>query len=113
MGLAPQFTTFIDSNDDVGSISLSGELDMASVSVLEASLAFFEGDGVDSIRLDLRDLTFIDSSGIHALLQARDRATERGQRLACVGASSRTRRVFDLVGTELILDPQEIAGPRN
>ena len=45
--------------DGVATVALSGDLDMATAPILTESLAPFEGNGVSTIVLDLRDLRFI------------------------------------------------------
>jgi anti-anti-sigma factor len=61
-------------------------------------LAPFEGNGVSTIILDLQNLTFIDSTGMHTFLEARNRAMSNGQRLLVRGASSTAQRYISIVG---------------
>jgi anti-anti-sigma factor len=110
MGFAPAFGARIDARDGTVNIALSGDLDMATVPVLEGHLAQVEDDGVSTITLDLRGLTFLGSSALHAFLAARDRAAANGQRLVLVGATSVARRLFGLTGTEFLLNDQGAAG---
>jgi anti-sigma B factor antagonist len=74
---------------------LGGELDMATVPMLTDAVATsLEGGGVTT--LDLGALTFMDSTGIHALLQM---AAELGDR-GCIllhAPQPRVRRVLELV----------------
>ena len=107
MGSEPQFSAQINSRNGVASIALRGELDVETVPDLEGHLAPFEGNGVTDIMLDLRELTFIDSTGLHALLRATDRAKTDGHRLLLVGARPSARRLFELTGTEFLLDDQD------
>lgn len=107
MGVPPLFSTRTESRNGVARIALSGELDMSTVRFMAESLARFENDGVGAIILDLRELTFLDSAGLHAFLQARDRASKNGHRLVMVGASHQARRVFELTGTGFLLDGQD------
>jgi anti-anti-sigma factor len=106
MGSGAPFTAQVKSHNGVARIALSGELDLASAPILTEHLTRFEQDGVTVIMLDLQDLTFIDVSGIHAFLQARDRANSNGHRLLLVGAPPSARRLFDLTGTASLLDEQ-------
>jgi anti-anti-sigma factor len=85
MGFAPVFTARTESRNGVASIALSGELDVATVPILEDHLALLKGDGVVAIMLDLRDVTFLDCSALRAFLAARERATTNGHRLTLVG----------------------------
>jgi anti-sigma B factor antagonist len=107
MGFEPAFTARIESRDGVASIALSGELDIATVPVLEDQLARLEGQGVVDVTLDLRDLTFLDYSALHSFLTARDRARTNGHRLTLVGASPPARRLFELTGKQFLLYEQE------
>jgi anti-anti-sigma factor len=108
--LRPQlpFETRVEEHDGVAILALSGELDLATVPILKEDLAPFEGNGVSTIVLDLRDLTFIDSSGLLAFLEARRRAMSNGHRLVMSGASPAAQRLFELTGTQFLLDEQVI-----
>lgn len=107
MGPRPGFTAKAESSNGIARICLAGELDMWTAPVVTEELARFDQDGVIGIMLDLRDLTFIDSGGLHALLQAWDRSKTNGHRLILVGASGSARRLFELTGTQFLLDDQE------
>ena len=110
MGSIPQLAAKSDSRNGVASIALRGELEMASVPDLEGHLAPFESNGVSAIMLDLRELTFIDSTGLRALLEARNRAESKGQRLIMVGTRPSARRLFELTGTEFLLGDEDVIG---
>jgi anti-anti-sigma factor len=110
MGFAPQLTAQVDSRNGVASIALSGELDTATIPLLEEHLAHFEDDAVTAIMLDLRELTLVDLSALHVFLAARNRATANGHRLILIGASQGARRLFELTDMEFLLDDQDAAG---
>src|SRR5262249_14467688 len=61
-------------------LRLAGELDIASVGVLEGRLAGLGRDS-ESVILDLSGLEFIDSLGLHALIRAMEAASKDGWRL--------------------------------
>jgi anti-sigma B factor antagonist len=82
---------------------LEGELDLATVPVLEDHLATFAQLGVSAILVDMEAVEFIDSTGLHAILQARSRARAAGHQLTVVGAGPTIRQLFDLTGTEFLL----------
>lgn len=109
MGLLP-FGARLQVQDDVVTIALSGELDIATAPILRKTLAPFEGNGVPTIILHLGDLTFIDSTGLHALINARNRAMSNGQRFFVRDASPGARRLFDLTGTQILLDEHGFGG---
>ena len=79
-----------------GSLVLVGELDALTVRDLAKALA--TRNGARHVTLDLSDLTFIDSHGLHAIVafaQARDTVT-------LTGVAPHILRVFEITGlTEL------------
>jgi anti-sigma B factor antagonist len=107
MGSVPQFEARTEARNGVARVAMAGELDMVTVPILTKELALVEQDGVGAIMLDLRDVSFVDSSGLHALLQAHQRAKSNGHRLILIGASPSTRRLFAMTETEFLLDEQE------
>lgn len=109
MGTVEAFSTRIDARNGVTSIALIGELDMATVPVLNNQLAALEQNGTRAIVLDLRDLGFVDSSGLHEIARAYRRSETSGRRLLVVGANPLTRRMCEITDTEFLLDAQGTA----
>lgn len=105
------FSVRTTSQNGVARLALRGELDMSVTDLLVERLATFEGDGVSSIVLDLRDLSFVDASGLHVLLRARKRAEANGHQFRVVGASQAARRVFEITRTEFLFDDSEAVSP--
>jgi anti-anti-sigma factor len=85
-------------------VSVSGELDVASSQVLERQL--MELQDVDLVVIDLRGLTFIDSTGLGVLVRAHQRAVEIGNRVALVRGNGQVNRLLTLTG----LDEQLLIG---
>jgi len=75
-----------------------GELDLATVPVLEAQLAQSRAAAVRRVRLDLRGLRFIDSSGLHLILRCDLDAQRDGYALELVPGAPAVQRVFELSG---------------
>jgi len=107
MGLQSLLETRSQEQNGVVTIALSGDLDLATAPILSEKLAPFERNGVSTIILDLQDLTFIDSTGMHVFLEARRRAMSNGHRLLLSGAGPAARRLFELTGTQFLLDERE------
>src|SRR4051794_35365064 len=81
-------------------LQVSGELDFAGVGELRAALDELRAVGWTSIVLDLRELTFIDSTGLSLLLEA-DRATRAaGGAFAIVDGSPTVARLLEIVGLD-------------
>jgi anti-anti-sigma factor len=84
-------------------LRLRGELDAASVPVLWASMS----RAAEQPRtIDLSELTFIDSSGLHALLIIRNDY----EGVQVVNPQPNVRRVMDVLGiTEQLIDAIHVA----
>ncbi len=82
----------------IAHLALEGELDMASAPVLESAVdgALDAARGVD---LDLRGVSFMDSTGLRTLLAIRRRADEAGQELRLLAVPPPVQRVLDVTRT--------------
>jgi anti-anti-sigma factor len=84
-------------------LTLTGELDIAAVPVLEERLEQLRADHA-VVRLDLAQLQFIDSSGLHLLLRCAEHAREDGWAFEINrDVSSAVKRLFELAGVERLL----------
>ena len=75
-----------------------GELDLVTVETLRAAL-----DGIESTErlvLDLRSLSFIDSTGLHRLVALHQRAQRDGLRLTLVAPAAPVDRAIQLCGLD-------------
>jgi anti-anti-sigma factor len=72
---------------------------MLSASCLGETLAQAARDSV-AVILDLSQLTFMDSSGLHAILAARGRLAEADCRLVLLRGDYHVQRLFELSGVE-------------
>jgi anti-sigma B factor antagonist len=77
---------------------LAGELDIASAPILEARIASLCQNGTSSVVLDLRELTFMDSTGLRAVLAADKLCHGYGHGFSLAGASGAVQRLFELTG---------------
>jgi anti-sigma B factor antagonist len=82
-------------NGRATTLTVSGELDLVSSPVLERALV--ESDA-KLIVVDLRGLEFMDSSGLHVLIEAHQGMRDAGRRLVLVRAPEKVQRVFNLTG---------------
>jgi anti-sigma B factor antagonist len=74
-------------------IVVTGELDIAAADAVARELIVAERSGARRIALDLRELSFIDCSGVRVIVAAHRRAAER---LVIVKGPRRVQRVFEL-----------------
>jgi anti-anti-sigma factor len=84
-------------------LDVAGELDLATAPSLTAALQAALASGAREIWIDLSGVTFMDSSGLHALLAVRDRLHHDGRRLAVIAPSGPVRRLLELTGVDRIL----------
>jgi anti-sigma B factor antagonist len=84
-------------------VVLPAEVDMSNAERLREQLLVVVGEGATDVVADMSGTTFCDSSGIHALLQARKRAVAQGGRLHVVTASRSVLRLFDLLGLATLI----------
>jgi anti-sigma B factor antagonist len=63
------FTCDVRPERDHVVVAPRGELDMATVGILERELRGLRDSGFERIVLDLADLSFMDSSGLHLVLR--------------------------------------------
>ncbi|HEX3173364.1 MAG TPA: STAS domain-containing protein [Solirubrobacterales bacterium] len=93
----------IEGSASTWTISVAGELDMANAASLATELKRAEQGGAETIVIDMRDLEFIDSTGIAVLVAAHRRLNlnARTERVLLVRSkASGVRRVMDLTGLD-------------
>ena len=83
---------------NVQRIAPQGRLDAVTVPALEAALQAQFDAGHARLVLDLGDVTYISSSGLRALLQARKQAQALGGDVVLCGMNPRVREVFEMIG---------------
>jgi anti-sigma B factor antagonist len=93
-------------------LSLSGELDLISSPILEEAFQRAHESDVDLIVVDLRRLEFMDSTGLHGLVAAQQRAAQSGRRFGLIRGTEQVQRLFDLTGMADLLpivdSPEEL-----
>lgn len=77
-----------------------GELDVATVGRLAAEIDELTRRGFDAIVVDLRATSFIDSSGVHLLL---DLTARQDARVTVIDGARPVRRVIDLAGVRHLI----------
>lgn len=84
---------------------LDGELDMSGTFVLEPQLDKLAAHPPErEVLFDLRGLTFIDSTGLAALVGAHERLQDAGVRTRFVRGTDDVQRIFSVSGFDDVLD---------
>lgn len=81
-------------------VRLKGEFDLAGVPAFEHELAREPGPHEGTVVLDMSDVTFLDSSGLRAVLMADRTVRADGRRCIVVRGSERVARVLELTGVD-------------
>ena len=81
-----------------------GELDLDTVHEVEERLLDLQQNGFREVVLDLRNLTFLDSSGVHVIVAADRLARRDGTHFALIAGPSAVQRVFEIAGIEELLN---------
>jgi anti-sigma B factor antagonist len=83
---------------DAPGVAVHGELDINGAPTLESTLDAAIRESAGAFIIDLSDLDFIDSSGLHVLLRARGLLGREDRALAVICPHGPVRRVFELSG---------------
>jgi anti-sigma B factor antagonist len=85
-------------NGDLGRVVISGELDINSAPRLIAMIHDLAHPPVRRVDLDCEGVTFLDSTGVRALIVARNDAAHIGVDLVLVQPSRAVTRVIEMTG---------------
>ena len=83
--------------------NLRGEVDLATVPEVRADLRAIVADSDSHLLVDCAQLTFIDSMGITALLEAHRDLKEQGREMLLVNVPTQCRVAFDVLGLNDLL----------
>jgi anti-sigma B factor antagonist len=103
--------TTIDDGDRVTRLVLSGDLDMATANRLDDVVTTaLTANRPDRLVVDVAGLDFCDSSGLHALMRARDCAQRWAAGFVVTNPTGITRRTLEVSGLLDLLTT--VSGPR-
>lgn len=88
---------------NLAELTLTGELDLATAALLVHEVDQMLTEGARVIRIDLRNVSFLDSAGVKALLCSLRSARARSGRMLLTRPSTAVRRVFTALGFECFL----------
>jgi anti-anti-sigma factor len=79
--------------------ALTGEVDMSNAATVRLQIAESVTPDDDALVVDLSDLSFIDSAGLHTLIELGTVLDERRQQLLlCLPQGSTIRRAIEIIG---------------
>jgi anti-anti-sigma factor len=90
--------------DDAGEVlEVSGELDVATVDQFDAAVQLLLSSGRTHITVRMADVSFVDSSGLGALLRAHKLGRDRDVPFEILDASERVRSLITLTALDATL----------
>jgi anti-sigma B factor antagonist len=98
MPVVPNFEVRVQPNRELVVLEVAGEICLATAPLLSDHLGELVGSGFAEIVLDLREVVFMDSTGVRLLVDTEARARADGFRFAIVMNEGQPSRVLELVG---------------
>ncbi|MCC7493374.1 MAG: STAS domain-containing protein [Fimbriimonadaceae bacterium] len=92
----------VEAVDGVRIVRPSGEVDIASVVVLQEALNRLLDDGATRLVVNLEGLDYLDSTGIGCVTAARRRARDLGGDVVLVCTRERVLRLFKITGLDQV-----------
>lgn len=83
-------------------IELTGEVDAYTCSRFRESMIEVIEDGGTSLIVSMKNVEYIDSSGLGTLVGGLKRVSERSGKIAIVCKNSQIRKVFEITGLERV-----------
>jgi anti-anti-sigma factor len=84
--------------EDRCTLTLRGELDLSSRSQLDSALAQLQLGRMRTLALDLGGVSFMDSSGVHAVMTVKALCAEHDCQLVLASRSAAVQRLLELTG---------------
>ena len=108
-GEAPFFACRLHEDGTMLRLELAGEVDLVARPELDRLLSEANDARVDAVLLDLTRVTFLDSTGLHWLVRARDAIARSGASLAVAVGDGPVRDVLALSGIGRMLPLAPVA----
>jgi len=97
--------------DGAAVVTVRGEIDVASAPQLRSHLHELCSDDVTTISVDLREVTFLDSSALGVLVGALRRCRESNTEFRLIINSPRLLKIFEITGLTSVFEISETPEP--
>jgi len=94
----------VERGDERTLVTLSGELDASTATLLYDQLSDLEVEDVQHVVLDLAQVTFMDSTGLSVIVTEHKRMQHSRGSLTIFAPPSSVRRLFEITGLDSVLD---------
>lgn len=95
---AEVFAVRAELDDGRMTLSLKGELDLATAPILERAIGAIPWEHLRELAFDLHDLAFIDSTGLTLIIRTAQSAADEGVQFAIQRVPDQARRLFEITG---------------
>jgi anti-anti-sigma factor len=100
----PGFNLHVERRGSTAILRLSGELDLIGAARLESCMSDLAGNSPDVVIIDLRHVSFMDSTGLRSLLRARALGSEADWTLRLVPGPAPVHKVIELTRMDDVLE---------
>jgi anti-anti-sigma factor len=97
---ASRFEIHSELQGDVARVTITGELDIATVPRVQEAVDAALGQGARNVIVDLSRLGFVDSSGLRLFITLSERAPAEGWSLGLIRPPEPSFSVFQITGAE-------------
>jgi anti-sigma B factor antagonist len=97
-----EFVCDVRANGEGVVVRLAGELDLEVAGDVAAAVEELLDAGFPEVVVDLREVSFLDSSGVHMLVAARRSAERRRRAVSLIPGPRNVQRVLELTGMEAL-----------
>lgn len=97
------FQVAIENYKGKGVLRAQGEIDLATVELLDTAVSDALKDGLNEVVIDMTKVSFMDSTGIRSLLTNAERITEAGGKMAVVLSGGPVARTLSVTGVDALL----------
>jgi anti-anti-sigma factor len=111
-GATPRFELRNLANGGEHTLALTGEVDMVAAPEVEDAVRRLCVEGTTRIVLDLREVTFIDSTGLRAMLTADGLCRQYRSELSLIPGSEQVQGLFEMTGVAGLLAFQSAERPQ-
>ena len=96
------FGVTVATADGIATVAVTGELDVASVDTFRGAVAQALAD-CDRIAIDLRELEFVDSSGLRAIVAIHNASESEPFSYSVIAGPRQVHRTFELAGLDQVI----------
>ena len=101
--LPPPFRVDVAPERDIVRVCPSGEVDLATVGRIRERVDELTSAGFRHVVIDLRGVTFLDSTGLRLLLELHEASCSDGWELGILEGSAEVQRGFEVTGLRTLL----------